>query len=286
MPEEAEFTEHGAATFVSGIGWQPGVTLGVALETTARLRRGDEGISVRSAGDEEVDSSLVRVCMDYAKGIGLLDGSVAVEVRSQIPPSRGMKSSSSVSLAVLGAAFRLAGRDFNDSALLRLSAELSVRAGVSITGAYDDAAACHLGGVIYASNGGMRIIRRTPVKAGYIVLFCIPARRITKSSLPVEQFSKHSREMRANYRAAFEGRLRDASMSNTALLCGLLDIDPAPSAEALAAGAVISGLTGTGPAFFAVCTPLARDDVASAFKPHGSVLATEPWGVTADGLAL
>ena len=285
MPEEAEFTEHGAVTFVSGIGGEPGVVMGVALETTARLRRGDGGISVRSAGEEEVDSSLVAVCMDYARDIGLVEGSVGVEVRSQIPPSRGMKSSSSVSLAVLGAAFRLAGRGFSDSALLRLSAELSVRAGVSITGAYDDAAAWHLGGVVYASNGGMRIIRRAAVREGYNVLFCVPARRIAKSSLPVDSISKHRREMRANYRAAAEGRLRDATMANTELLCRLLDIDPAPSSDALAAGAAVSGLPGTGPAFFAVCTPPVRDEVAAAFRSYGNVLATEPWGVTSDGFA-
>lgn len=286
MPEEAEFTEHGAATFVSGIGGLPSVVMGVALETTVTLRRGDNTVRVRSAGEEEVDSSLVNVCLDYAKGIGLIDGRVSADVRSQIPPSRGMKSSSSVSLAVLGAAFMLADRKFSDSALLRLSAELSIRAGVSVTGAYDDAAACHLGGVVYASNRGMRLHRCVSVREGYSVLFCVPARRITKASLPVGEIMMHQSEMRANYRLASKGRLRDASISNTALFCSLLDIDPAPSADALAAGALISGLTGSGPAFFAVCTPSTEESVASSFKPHGRVLTTRPWGVKADGLAL
>lgn len=286
MPEEAVFTAHGATTFVSGIGGEPGVVMGVALETTARLRRGGEGISVQSPWEEAVDSSLVNVCLDYARHIGVVDGKVGVEVRSQIPPSRGMKSSSSVSLAVLGATFKLAGRSLSDSALLRLSAELSVRAGVSVTGAYDDAAACHLGGLVYASNSGMRLIKRLPVKDGYSVLFCIPSRRITKSSLPVGTISDHRTEMRANYRIAAGGRLRDASISNTTLLCRMLNIDAAPLADALAAGAEISGLTGTGPAFFAVCTPSSEGAVAAAFSSHGRVLATKPWGVTADGIAL
>ena len=236
-------------------------------------------------GGMDIDSCLVDECIRHARNLNLLEGSVHVSVHSQIPPSRGMKSSSSVSLAVLGAAFRAAGRKFTDTALMRMSARVSISAGVSVTGAYDDAAACHLGGLVFADNGRMRISRRMNVRAGYTALFCVPDRKISKRSLPMESIMAHSGEMKRMYREAVSGRLRGACASNTKLLCRLLDIDDSPASDASSAGALISGLTGTGPAFFALCERSDAERVANALGRYGNVLSAHPTGVSDDGFA-
>ncbi len=286
MPDEFEFTEHGAATVVSAIGSYFGVALGVSLKTTARLRRvGGRGTEISVSGPEQVDDRLVRECINYARRRGLLSGPLDVEVKSEIPPSRGMKSSSSVSLALMGAALRVSGRRFTDSMLLRMSAEASIRAGVSVTGAYDDAAACHYGGIVFASNRGMRVLRRMSIRHGYSVVFCIPERRITKGSLPVGEISKHAPEMKSIYRTALKGRFREASMANTMLLCSLLDIDPAPATAAYGAGAAVAGLTGTGPAFFALTRSADTERIASLLARYGRAVITEPTGVSSSGFA-
>lgn len=286
MKHEAEFTEHGAATIVSAIGSMRGVALGVSLKTKARISTGDgNGTSVSIAGGADIDSCLVEECIRHARSMNLLEGSVHVSVDSQIPPSRGMKSSSSVSLAVLGAAFLAAGRKFKDTALLRMSAQVSISAGVSLTGAYDDAAACHLGGLVFADNRRMRISRRVNVRAGYSALFCVPERKISKRSLPVGEIRAHSEEMKGIYREAASGRLREACRSNTRLLCRLLDIDDSPASDASSAGALISGLTGTGPAFFALCERSDADRVAAVLGRYGNVLSAQPTGVSDNGYA-
>ncbi len=283
---ESEYTEHGAATIVSAISSYYGVSFGVSLRTKATLRKGDgEGTTVEVSGPEKVDDRLVLECVRYARGAGLLDGHVHVSVESQIPPSRGMKSSSSVSLAVLGAAMQSSGRKFTDGTLLRMSAEASIRAGVSVTGAYDDAAACHYGGIVFTSNRSMRIMKRLQIRGGYKTVFCIPRRRISKPSLPIAELSKHSAEMKAMYDAARKGMLSEACMSNTMLLCSLLDIDPSPAAEAARAGAVMSGLTGTGPAFFAVAGGDDVNEIVSVMGRYGSTIVAEPRGVSRNGHA-
>lgn len=286
MLTESEYTEHGAATIVSAISSYYGVSFGVSLSTKATLRKCEgEGTRVTASGPERVDDRLVLECIKYARCAGLLDGYVQVSVESQIPPSRGMKSSSSVSLAVLGAILQASGRRFTDAALLRMSAEASIRAGVSLTGAYDDAAACHYGGIVFTSNRSMRLMKRLQIRDGYKTVFCIPGRRIVKSSLPVAELSKHAAEMKAMYDAAREGMLSEACMSNTMLLCSLLDIDPSPALEAAQAGAVMSGLSGTGPAFFAVAGGDDVQGVAKVMEKYGSTIVTEPRGVSSNGHA-
>lgn len=285
MEGEARAVEHGAATIVSAIGSFYGVTLGVSLETSAHVVLGKGERTIITIDGGESDTRLVSECVRRARASGVLKGGVTVDVSSEIPPSRGMKSSSSVSLAVTGALMKAAGRRITPRELLVASAESSIAAGVSITGAYDDAAACHFGGLIFADNRRMRTVRRLHVRGGYSVLFCVPERRITKESLPMERIRRHASAMKLFFDQAKRGGIGDACRGSTMLLCGLLDIDPSPALEAMNAGALISGLTGTGPAFFAVAGNRTERRVAAAMSGFGKVMRTRPTGVSADGYA-
>lgn len=286
MSSEFTSVEHGAATIVSGIGSYYGVALGVSLETRASIRKTEGGgTSITIEGKERIDTALVSGCLRYARRMNMLDGAVDVHIASQIPPSRGMKSSSSVALAVLGAASKSSGRTVSETRLLRMSAEASIEAGVSVTGAFDDAAACHYGGIVFANNGNMRLLRRVKVRQGYSVVYCVPERRISKRSLPMDAIRERAAEMKEMYRSAAAGRLKEACTANTDVLCSLLDIDKSPALDARMSGALLSGLTGTGPAFFAVCDQRHLDAVSSVFSRHGEVIHSHPTGVSTDGLA-
>ncbi len=286
MKYAAEVTEHGAATIVSAIGSLYGVAMGVSLKTRAKVSMTDDGgNALEIDAGEGMDHRLVRECVRQARLNGMANGSLSVSIETQIPPAKGMKSSSSVSLAVIGAIASCSGREMSSTELLHMSARASVGAGVSITGAFDDAAACHYGGIVFASNRGMRVLRRLELKDGYGVHFCIPGRSISKESLPMDEIRRHSAEMKGMYRKALSGKFRDACMSNTLLLCSLLDIDPAPALDAAGSGALLSGLTGTGPAFFALADRERSEEVVSALSPYGRIITTVPRGVSSDGIA-
>ena len=207
-----------------------------------------------------------------------------VEVEWEIPPSRGMKSSSSVSLAVIGALLDAFGSHVTTQQLLRYSAIASMRAGVSVTGAFDDAAACHLGGLIFADNRRMTIVRRKLVNSRYSAVFVIPERKIRKNSLPLPGLRRRRTDMIALYGLALRSMYREATMSNTLLLCNLLGINPAPLFISMLAGASVSGLSGTGPAFFAIVEKGRAGSVARVLKGYGRTVVCGLRGVSEHGI--
>lgn len=285
MKFDAVRTEYGAATIVSGIGSYRGVTFGTDMKSTAGVSLSrDRKTSIVLRGDEK-DQSLVKQCIAAVRHLNTtgMDG-VHVEVESEIPPSRGMKSSSSVSLAVTGALLDAYHVRLPVRQLLRYSATASMRAGVSVTGAFDDAAACHLGGLIFADNRLMKIVRKKSVSNRYSVVFVIPDRKIRKNRLPVAELRSKSAEMLMLYRLALRSMYREAAAANTLLLCRLLGIDPAPMLDSLLEGAVLSGLSGTGPAFFAVTAKGRASMVARALGNHGRTVICGLRGVSENGV--
>ena len=283
---DAVRTEYGAATIVSGIGSFRGVTIGTDMKSTAHVRLTEGGRTSVLLKSGEKDTSLVRQCIEIVRhlnstGMKGLD----VEVESEIPASRGMKSSSSVSLAVIGALLDAFGVRLADRQLLRYSAKASMLAGVSVTGAFDDAAACHLGGLIFADNRRMVIERRRRVSSRYSTVFFVPERKIRKSGLPLAELRKRRKDMLSLYGIAKRSMFREAAASNTLLLCRLLGIDPAPMFSALLSGASIAGLSGTGPAFFAVAEKDCMRSVESALRQHGRTAVCGLRGVSENGIA-
>ncbi len=242
------------------------------------------GTSVVLKGDEK-DTSLVKQCIATVRHHNRTGmKGLYVEVESEIPPSRGMKSSSSVSLAVIGALLDAFGSHVTTQQLLRYSAIASMRAGVSVTGAFDDAAACHLGGLIFADNRRMTIVRRKLVNSRYSAVFVIPERKIRKNSLPLPGLRRRRTDMIALYGLALRSMYREATMSNTLLLCNLLGINPAPLFISMLAGASVSGLSGTGPAFFAIVEKGRAGSVARVLKGYGRTVVCGLRGVSEHGI--
>jgi shikimate kinase len=268
--------EHGAATLVSGISNGLGVAFGVWLSTSVRISASPV---FRFRSNVKSDTRLVDECVKYAQKRGWVKHPLSIHVHSDIPPSRGMKSSSSVSLALLRCLARAGGVKLEDRELLRLSSILSVKAGVSITGAYDDALACHYGGIVFADNLKRRLLAMKKFRKSYTVLFSVPDRRIEKRHLSPHDLRSIGDEMRLVFRAAFAGRFREACTANTLLLCSVLDIEPEPALNAIAQGALLAGLSGTGPAFFALCDSKSVKRVKRSLSSYGSVVETKTRGV-------
>lgn len=255
------------------------------MKSTARVRfTGNRGVSIVLKGAEK-DRSLVRECIAAVSHLSAAGNKgLHVEVESEIPPSKGMKSSSSVSLAVIGALLEAFGAKVAVRQLLRYSAAASIRAGVSVTGAFDDAAACHLGGLVFADNRRMVIEKRMRVSSRYSAVFVIPERKIRKKNLPMPGIRGKRRDMLSLYTLAGHSLYREAAAANTLLLCRLLGIDPSPMFVSLLAGASLSGLSGTGPAFFAIVGKDRAEKVASALENHGRTVICGLRGVSENGI--
>jgi shikimate kinase len=77
---------------------------------------------------------------------------------------------------------------------------------------------------------------------------------------------------------------REAALANSLLLCRVLSIDPAPIFSSLAEGAAIAGLTGTGPAIFALSDRNELSGVVNALKDYGKTVICGNRGVSPDGI--
>jgi shikimate kinase len=283
---DAEATEYCAATIVSGIVSYSGVTLGTSLRSTAKVRveEGREN-SIELKDGIPGAMTLVNECVRVAEPFNKAGSSgLYIEVESEIPPSKGMKSSSSVSLAVISALLRAYGAELPDTELLRLSATASLNAGVSLTGAFDDAAACHCGGIIFADNRKMAIEREMKMGKEYSVVYSVPEKSILKMELPSSELKENISAMKSFYGIAKLSLYREAALANSLLLSRLLHIDPSPIFASLAEGAVIAGITGTGPAIYALSGKRELPSVVGALKNYGKTVLCRNRGVSADGV--
>lgn len=192
-----------------------------------------------------------------------------IDVESEIPPKRGLKSSSAVAVAVARAVLAHVGARMSDVKLLELVADAAVRSGTSLTGALDDAAACLWGGVVFTDNDRRRVLGRGRLPPDLVALVHVPRRTLLTGSLRRRHFRPVSELVATAWRLARRGEYRDAMLLNTLAYAPLLRTATDFTFQALARGAAAAGLSGKGPAEIALVRRAEiRDyrDLAGSFR--------------------
>ena len=244
----------GAATIVNAIACGKGAALGITLETDVRLdiNKGDGELSIEGTSEGH---GLVSECVQAVArraAVGPVSGRAAV--RSDIPISRGLKSSSAVTNAATLGASRALNAHLSDDALLDIAIDESIKAGVTVTGAFDDAAACFHGGVAVTDNTERKILMTDRVDDQLEVIIHVPERRISKADVTREMFADHRPQFEEALRAAMRREYAAAMSLNSKLCSAILDIPNDVAELAMKNGAYAAGITGTGPATVILCS--------------------------------
>jgi shikimate kinase len=261
---------HGAITVVNAIPTGKGAAVGIALQVEAEVKLVETGhLVVDIVSEERETTNLVRACIQRAFLAGNCgDLGAWVTTRTQIPASRGLKSSSAVAnavvLAALDAVDALEGKD--DDELIRLGVEAAVTAGVTITGAFDDASACFRGGLVVTDNGRRELLKREPVREDLEAILHVPAQRISKPSISGLDWKGLAPRSQEALDLALRGDWLQALELNGALCAKLLGVNEEPARVAKEAGALAAGLSGTGPATAAVAEPKQARKVEKALR--------------------
>ena len=237
---------HGCISVINGIVNGKAAVLGINLLTEASYSEIGTEQYVKVIGSEDTDDTLVRICVRRTlERIGA-DPSVGYQVRikSQIPPSRGLKSSSSVCNAVIKAVLDSHSCDMDIMDIIRLGVECAKEAKVTVTGSFDDACGCELGGLIFTENYSTTLIRREPAD-GYDVILCIP--EYTKERVPRERYEAVTGRMEEIQKIAETDYLKAITL-NGRLIAEVTGTDNSIAEKALEAGALAAGISGTGPA--------------------------------------
>lgn len=242
-------TSQGAATIVSAFATGKGAAFGIDLKTTADvvLEEGT-GIEVIIDGTPDESPALAEEC---ARAVldryGGRDYHVRIVTRSDIPVSRGLKSSSAAANAIIMAMLDALDVEYDELDAVRMGARAAVKAGVSLTGAFDDACAARFGGIFLTDNSNDSVLARDTMQ-DLAVFIHVPERQIRKSSLPRERIVAVRGIVEIAFRLAEEGDYLRALTLNGMCYSAALGLDTDIAIRALQNGALAAGLTGSGPA--------------------------------------
>lgn len=252
-----------------------GASAAIDLRTEAKVTLLEDvpEVEVVINGEEAEDATLARLALKAVVArLGQPDWGGRVETTSAIPASRGLKSSSAAANAIALAAnqaFHLyEGRALTRNELLDAGVEAALDAGVTITGAYDDASASMLGGLCVTDNPARKLVHREDLDESLRVVLLVPAAKTPTRSvkdLPYAPFAPLALEAHA---LAKRGRWLDALTLNGLYAGALYGVPPAWTRDALAAGALAAGVSGTGPAFAAVVREADAKPVEAALQAN------------------
>ena len=277
---KTEAVSHGAITIVNAMATGRGAALGIRLWTKAKvvLTKEPGQISGHNISDAEENTSLLRTTvMRVLRKFGVdRHYGANVETTSNIPIAVGLKSSSAASNAVALATVSALGRRLSDLDIVRVAVESSRDAGVTLTGAFDDASACYFGGLVVTNNNKNQILKRfKPSDRSLLVLIYVPQEKKYSGDIRRDTFGKIRGLVRLAHKEALKGNYSTSMTLNGIAYSRVFGYDISPMTDALHEGAIAAGLSGKGPAIAAIVPTKMTKRVLSVWASYpGKVIQT------------
>jgi shikimate kinase len=247
MKRSIRATMHGAVSVVNAIASGQGSALGISLKVIADMSiTAGNGIYLESKQGEKLLNMLITRTLPKTV---LSENAIRVKIKSEIPVGFGLKSSSAVSNAVVLACQKLIGREIDDIKVLNQAADSSIKAGVSLTGAFDDSAACYFGGFVVTDNLSRKLIRREPAPEDLFAVILLPT-RVARGNLSNLYLMPEIFDLA--FRMASDGNYWKAMKLNGVAVGALLGNDYSPVVSALKEHALSAGISGNGPSVVAI----------------------------------
>ncbi len=246
-----------------------GCSFGIDLKTWADVEINDSGrIDIRIEDHENEDKYLVHRCVSQVLDTYAPEHMYGAKVvtRSEIPMSRGLKSSSAAANAVIRATLDALNVDIEPLEALRIGTRASREAGLSKTGAFDDACASWFGGICITDNSAEALLRRGRFNNNYRVIIHVPRQRVRKRDIPLHRISAWSEIMELAFGMAISRDYLRAMMLNSLCISAALDLDQEVSMNALVHGAAAAGFTGTGPSSIILVKENRVEDFLNLFE--------------------
>jgi shikimate kinase len=259
-------TALGAGTIINAIATWKGSAFGIDLKTSAEVKLNSsnriEG-TIKGGGNPKLIERCVQLVFEK---FNCQDGA-EVKTISEVPIASGLKSSSAAANASVLAALDAIGESMEllDAALLGVQAARDT--GVTITGAFDDAAASMLGGVVVTDNRESSLISRNVLESEVIIY--APRKKVYSSKTDVNRSRLMAPWVDMAYELCIEGKYEKAMTLNGFLYCSALGFKSEPILMALEAGVEGASLSGTGPAYTALVHGETADRVADAWSALG-----------------
>ncbi|OIB56838.1 shikimate kinase [Natrialba sp. SSL1] len=250
-----------AGTVLNALATGTGSAFAIDLETTATVELDESGSATGEVdGHPDADTDLIERCVElviseFAADAGLDPDTLGGRVRteSEVPLAAGLKSSSAAANAtVLATLDALGVRDAVDRIdACRLGVRAAREAGVTATGAFDDASASMLGGVTITDNTSDELLARDTFDTDQQALVYTPPEQAFSADADIGACKRIAPMAHLVEELARDGRYGEAMTVNGFAFCGVLEFPTGPMVEALPDVEGVS-LSGTGPSYVAI----------------------------------
>ncbi len=256
---------NGAGTIVNAIAIWKGAAFCIDLETTADVEldecsdagAGGAGrITGRIENADTADTALITRCVSIVLDRFGYRCDGVVTTRSEIPIARGLKSSSAAANATVLATLDAIGETLPLLEVVSMGVRAALDVGVTITGAFDDACASALGGIVITDNRNMELVERLVYESD--VLIYLPEEKAFTADTDVTRSKAIAPLVGVAYRLALDHDFENAMTLNGLLYCAALGFDTEIAMSALDLGVSGVGLSGTGSAYTAL---VGRDQI-------------------------
>lgn len=270
---------YGAATIVNGIATGKGAAFGIGLKTSAKVVLTSEPtiFEVTIEGDITENPALAQCCVKGVLNKFGLDSEHGAKIitNSNIPISRGLKSSSAAANAIVLATFRALDEDYKDLEVINLGIDAALAAKVSITGAFDDACATYFGNVVITDNLKRKILNQYSIDKEYDVIIHVPSEKIKKTDVDTDRLEGIKTAIEVAHNLAKNKNFLSGILINGLTYGTAMGLDNTITHKALEAGAVTAGISGTGPATLILANPDKKDDIITAIGSKEEIICTK-----------
>lgn len=271
----------GSATIINAIATGSGSAFGIGLDIVCKAKTQD--CSITAKNDVGADTKFMEDCArNVFETYGICEDEFGIDLEtvSSLPMASGLSSSSALSNGITAITSRIVSEEFdlnplNDYDIINLAIESSLKAKVTITGAFDDATASYFGGVVVTNNRYHEMIVRERMEE-FPILVYMPDEISESGSSDVNRMKLLAPLVESAFEMARKGDYFKALNLNGLIYSATLDFNSQIAVEALNAGALASGLSGTGSSFVAICEEDSLDDVRDVWNDNfeGKVIET------------
>ena len=268
-------TAYGAATVVNAMPSGCGAAFGVSLKTIAEveLTGNSDEIEVEITGGKGENKQLAIEAFRITIERFSLEFGGRIRTRSEIPIACGMKSSSAASNSIILATLDAISEELGEMDVIRMGVEASLRAKVTLTGAFDDACASYLGR-LHITDNRQRCILKSYELEPLSVAFLVPEERRYSGDVDPAYIYSYARASDLALADALENRYWQAMLLNGLVMAHAFRADPSPMLMAMKNGAISSGFCGKGPAICAVTRKEEEEQVVEGWKGSGCRIIT------------
>ena len=271
----------GSATIINAIATGFGSAFGIGLDIECDAKSTSD--SITCSNDVGADTTLMELCARKVfnhYNIDDNDFGISLKTKSTLPMASGLSSSSASSNAIVKATSLIIAEEFDlkpldDLEIVNMAIDASLEAGVTITGSFDDATASYFGGVVVTDNKNREFIIRERMEDHSILVY-MPNYYSKSGDSDVNRMKLLAPLVKEAFDMACNKEYFKALTLNGLLYSATLGFDSTIAIDALSAGAIASGLSGTGSSFVAIVDDDSIDEVKQSWdKYEGNVIETQ-----------